>query len=66
MLAQDVGVSNCRGVNNGQTLVGVVSSPDPGCTSEQWVSASGLVPNLPGQKWIRRLNWERYSDHHAC
>ena len=52
MLAQDVGVSNCRGVNNGQTLVGVVSSLDPGCTSKQWVSVSGLVPNLPGWKWI--------------
>src|SRR5258707_15093063 len=36
----DVGVSSCRGVNNGQTLVGVMSSPDPGCTSERWVSAS--------------------------
>src|SRR5258707_127237 len=52
VLAQDVGVSNCHGVNNGRTLVGVVSSPDPGCTSERRVSVSGLVPNLPGWKWI--------------
>ena len=24
-----------------------------------------MVPSLPGQ-WIWRLNWERYSDQHAC
>jgi len=30
-----VGVSNCCGVNNGWTLVGVVSGPDLGCMSER-------------------------------
>src|SRR5258708_4744677 len=49
-----------------QTLVGVVSGLDLGCMSKQQVSASGLVPNLPGRKWIQRLNWERYSNHCAC
>src|SRR5260221_3177661 len=43
-------------------LVGVVSAPDPRWTSEQQVRACGLVPSLPGWKWIWRLNWERYSD----
>src|SRR5260221_8634083 len=64
--AQNVGESNCRGMNSGWMLVGVVSVPDPGWTSERWVRASGLVPSLPGWKWIWRLNWERYSDQHAC
>ena len=61
-----MGTSSCHGVNNGQMLVGVMPGPDPRWTSEQWVRASGLVPSLPGQKWIQRLNWERYSDQHAC
>ena len=66
MLGQKVGASNCHGVNSGWILVGVVSAPDPGWTSEQWVSASGLVPSIPGWKQIQRLNWERYSDQCAC
>src|SRR5258708_5096670 len=53
-------------MNSGWILVGVVSAPDPGWTSEQWVSASGLVPSIPGWKQIQRLNWERYSDQCAC
>src|SRR5260221_81867 len=64
--AWNVGESNCHGMNSGQTLVGVVSALDPRWTSEQWVRASGLVPSLPGQKQIQRLNWERYSDQCAC
>src|SRR5260370_20764816 len=63
---QNVGESNCCGMNSGWTLVGVVSVLDPGWTSEQQVRASGLVPSLPGRKRIRRLNWERYSDQCAC
>jgi len=45
---------------------GIIAIPLFKINIHHLVSASGLIPSFPGQKWMTRLNPERYSDQHAC